>query len=240
MGAFLGDPPKPLLLSVQSGPAISMPGMMDTVVNLGLNDEAVAGLAAKSGERFAYDSYRRFRDMFGDVVMGIPHSLFEEKIENLKHAKGAKLDTELSASDLKKLVEQYKNVYLEAKGEKFPSDPKKQLQLAVNAVFDSWDSPRTIKYRSINQITGLKGTAVNIQCMFLKSIVYLEGIKELLELGEAVGTQSRGLSQDLISMLPVKKFKCGFFSRRNQEMRGITKEGLHCSLQFWNYETKWK
>ncbi|KAG5554879.1 hypothetical protein RHGRI_012443 [Rhododendron griersonianum] len=165
MGAFLGDPSKPLLLSVRSGAAISMPGMMDTVLNLGLNDEVVAGLTAKSGERFAYDSYRRFLDMYGDVVMGIPHSLFEEKLENLKHAKGAKLDTELSASDLKELVEQYKNVYLEAKGEKFPSDPKKQLQLAVNAVFDSWDSPRAIKYRSINQITGLKGTAVNIQCM---------------------------------------------------------------------------
>lgn len=165
MGAFLGDPSKPLLLSVRSGAAISMPGMMDTVLNLGLNDEVVAGLAAKSGERFAYDSYRRFLDMFGDVVMGIPHSLFEEKLENLKHAKGAKLDTELSASDLRELVEQYKNVYLEAKSEKFPSDPKKQLQLAVNAVFDSWDSPRAIKYRSINQITGLKGTAVNIQCM---------------------------------------------------------------------------
>ncbi|PSR92669.1 Pyruvate, phosphate dikinase [Actinidia chinensis var. chinensis] len=165
MGAFLGDPSKSLLLSVRSGAAISMPGMMDTVLNLGLNDEVVAGLAEKSGERFAYDSYRRFLDMFGNVVMDIPRSLFEEKLENLKYAKGAKLDTELSASDLKELVEQYKNVYLESKREKFPSDPKKQLQLAVKAVFDSWDSPRAIKYRSINQITGLKGTAVNIQCM---------------------------------------------------------------------------
>ncbi|XP_018634044.1 pyruvate, phosphate dikinase, chloroplastic-like isoform X2 [Nicotiana tabacum] len=165
MGAFLGNPSKPLLLSVRSGAAISMPGMMDTVLNLGLNDEVVTGLAAKSGERFAYDSYRRFLDMFGDVVMGIPHSLFAEKLEKLKDAKGVKLDTELTASDLKQLVEQYKNVYLEAKGEKFPSDPKKQLELAVKAVFDSWDSPRAIKYRSINQITGLKGTAVNIQCM---------------------------------------------------------------------------
>ncbi|KAA8527525.1 hypothetical protein F0562_034760 [Nyssa sinensis] len=158
MGAFLGDPSKPLLLSVRSGAAISMPGMMDTVLNLGLNDEVVAGLAAKSGERFSYDSYRRFLDMFGDV-------LFEEKLEKLKIAKGVKLDTELSASDLKELVEQYKSVYLEANGEKFPSDPKQQLQLAVKAVFDSWDSPRAIKYRSINQIIGLKGTAVNIQCM---------------------------------------------------------------------------
>ncbi|XP_059311929.1 pyruvate, phosphate dikinase, chloroplastic isoform X2 [Lycium ferocissimum] len=165
MGAFLGDPTKPLLLSVRSGAAISMPGMMDTVLNLGLNDEVVTGLAAKSGERFAYDSYRRFLDMFGGVVMGISHSLFAEKLEKLKDAKGVKLDTELTASDLKQLVEQYKNVYVEAKGEKFPSDPKRQLELAVKAVFDSWDSPRAIKYRSINQITGLKGTAVNIQCM---------------------------------------------------------------------------
>ncbi|XP_022760910.1 pyruvate, phosphate dikinase, chloroplastic-like [Durio zibethinus] len=165
MGAILGDPDKPLLLSVRSGAAISMPGMMDTVLNLGLNDEVVVGLAAKSGERFAYDSYRRFLDMFGDVVMGIPHSLFEEKLEKMKEAKGAKLDTDLTSSDLKELVERYKNVYLEAKGEKFPSDPKKQLLLSVKAVFDSWDSPRAIKYRSINQITGLKGTAVNIQTM---------------------------------------------------------------------------
>jgi pyruvate, orthophosphate dikinase len=165
MGAFLGDPSKPLLLSVRSGAAISMPGMMDTVLNLGLNDEVVAGMAAKSGERFAYDSYRRFLDMFGDVVLGIPHSSFEEKIEEMKHKKGVNLDTDLTASDLKDLVEQYKSVYLETIGKKFPSDPKKQLELAVKAVFDSWDSPRAIKYRSINQITGLKGTAVNIQCM---------------------------------------------------------------------------
>ncbi|XP_021722557.1 pyruvate, phosphate dikinase, chloroplastic-like [Chenopodium quinoa] len=165
MGASLGDPSKPLLLSVRSGAAISMPGMMDTVLNLGLNDTVVVGLAAKSGERFAYDSFRRFLDMFGGVVMGIPHSAFEEKLELLKQAKGVKLDTELTASDLKKLIEQYKNVYLEVKGETFPADPEKQLQLAIQAVFDSWDSPRAIKYRSINQISGLKGTAVNIQSM---------------------------------------------------------------------------
>ncbi|XXG83375.1 hypothetical protein AAC387_Pa10g1144 [Persea americana] len=165
MGSFLGDPSRPLLLSVRSGAAISMPGMMDTVLNLGLNDEVVTGLAAKSGERFAYDSYRRFLDMFGDVVMGIPHSLFEEKLEGLKAAKGVTLDTDLTATDLKELVAQYKKVYCEAKGEQFPTDPKKQLYLAVLAVFDSWDSPRAIKYRSINQISGLKGTAVNVQCM---------------------------------------------------------------------------
>ncbi|KAJ6323514.1 hypothetical protein OIU76_010924 [Salix suchowensis] len=165
MGAFLGDPSKPLILSVRSGAAISMPGMMDTVLNLGLNDQVVAGLSAKSGERFAYDSFRRFLDMFGNVVMGIPHSSFEEKLEKMKESKGVRLDADLTAADLKDLVAQYKKVYLEVKGEEFPSDPKKQLQLAVTAVFDSWDSPRANKYRSINQITGLKGTAVNIQCM---------------------------------------------------------------------------
>ncbi|CAL9203201.1 unnamed protein product [Musa hybrid cultivar] len=165
MGARLGDPARPLLVSVRSGAAVSMPGMMDTVLNLGLNDEVVAGLAIKSGDRFAYDSYRRFLDMFGNVVMGISHSLFEEKLEALKKAKGAKQDTDLSAADLRELVAQYKNVYVEAKGERFPTDPKRQLYLAVIAVFDSWDSSRAKKYRSINQITGLKGTAVNVQCM---------------------------------------------------------------------------
>ncbi|THU44110.1 hypothetical protein C4D60_Mb02t03930 [Musa balbisiana] len=137
MGARLGDPARPLLVSVRSGAAVSMPGMMDTVLNLGLNDE----------------------------VMGIAHSLFEEKLEALKKAKGAKQDTDLSAADLRELVAQYKNVYVEAKGERFPTDPKRQLYLAVIAVFDSWDSSRAKKYRSINQITGLKGTAVNVQCM---------------------------------------------------------------------------
>nr|AAY85370.2 pyruvate orthophosphate dikinase [Echinochloa crus-galli] len=165
MGAGLGDPQRPLLLSVRSGAAVSMPGMMDTVLNLGLNDEVAAGLAAKSGDRFAYDSYRRFLDMFGNVVLDIPHALFEEKLEHMKEAKGLKNDTDLTASDLKELVEQYKDVYVEAKGEPFPSDPKKQLELSVLAVFNSWDSPRAKKYRSINQITGLRGTAVNVQCM---------------------------------------------------------------------------
>uniref|UniRef100_A0A0E0HE99 Pyruvate, phosphate dikinase n=2 Tax=Oryza nivara TaxID=4536 RepID=A0A0E0HE99_ORYNI len=165
MAARLGDPARPLLLSVRSGAAVSMPGMMDTVLNLGLNDEVAAGLAAKSGDRFAYDSYRRFLDMFGNVVMDIPHALFEEKLEAMKAVKGLHNDTDLTATDLKELVAQYKDVYVEAKGEPFPSDPKKQLQLAVLAVFNSWDSPRAIKYRSINKITGLKGTAVNVQTM---------------------------------------------------------------------------
>ncbi|KAG6529563.1 hypothetical protein ZIOFF_011771 [Zingiber officinale] len=165
MGARLGDPSRSLLLSVRSGAAVSMPGMMDTVLNLGLNDEVVVGLAMKSGERFAYDSYRRFLDMFGNVVMGIPHSLFEEKLEALKMAKGIKTDTDLTATDLQELVAQYKNVYLESKREQFPTDQKRQLYLAVVAVFDSWNCPRAKKYRSINRIKGLKGTAVNVQCM---------------------------------------------------------------------------
>lgn len=165
MKATLGDPFKPLLLSVRSGAAISMPGMMDTVLNLGLNDEVVIGLAAKSGERFAYDSYRRFLDMFGGVVMGISHSLFEQELQSLKAAKGVTLDTGLTADDLKQLVVKYKDVYIQATGKQFPADPKEQLYLAVLAVFNSWNSPRAIKYRNINQITGLKGTAVNVQSM---------------------------------------------------------------------------
>lgn len=165
MKATLGDPFKSLLLSVRSGAAISMPGMMDTVLNLGLNDEVIIGLAAKSGERFAYDSYRRFLDMFGGVVMGISHSLFEQELQSLKATKGVTLDTDLTANDLKQLVVKYKDVYIQATGKQFPADPKEQLYLAVLAVFNSWNSPRAIKYRNINQITGLKGTAVNVQSM---------------------------------------------------------------------------
>ncbi|XP_011090900.1 pyruvate, phosphate dikinase, chloroplastic isoform X2 [Sesamum indicum] len=190
MGAVLGDPSRPLLLSVRSGAEISMPGMMDTVLNLGLNDSVVAGLAAKSGERFAYDSYRRFLDMFGDVVLGISHSLFEEKLEKMKNAKGVKQDTDLTASDLKELVEEYKGVYLEAKGEKFPSDPKKQLELAIRAVFDSWNSPRAIKYRNINQITGLKGTAVNIQCMVFGNMGNTSGTGVLFTRNPSTGEKA--------------------------------------------------
>ncbi|KAK4477975.1 hypothetical protein RD792_017240 [Penstemon davidsonii] len=166
IGAALGDPSKPLLLSVRSGAAISMPGMMDTVLNLGLNDEVVSDknmAEARNTKKYVLSNFANGR--FYSKVMGIPHSLFEEKLEKMKNAKGLKNDTDLLASDLKELVEEYKGVYVEAKGEKFPSDPIKQLELAIKAVFDSWDSPRAIKYRSINHINGLKGTAVNIQCM---------------------------------------------------------------------------
>ncbi len=167
MGAKLGDPANPLLLSVRSGAAASMPGMMDTVLNLGLNDDVVEGLAEKTGnERFAFDSYRRFIDMFGDVVMGVSHDLFEETMEKLKEEKGVEADTDLDAGDLRELVDRFKAIYRKGTGFMFPSDPMEQLKFAINAVFGSWNADRAVKYRQINKITGLIGTAVNIQAMF--------------------------------------------------------------------------
>jgi len=166
-GKKFGDPNNPLLVSVRSGAAISMPGMMDTVLNLGLNDETVKGLAKlTNNERFAYDAYRRFLQMFGDVVLKIPHEKFEKALEELKKEKGVKLDTELDAEDLKKLVERYKQIYKE-EGKEFPQDPWKQLWLAIDAVFGSWMNERAIKYREIHGIKegDLLGTAVNIVAM---------------------------------------------------------------------------
>ncbi|MFA6991681.1 MAG: pyruvate, phosphate dikinase [Candidatus Gracilibacteria bacterium] len=166
MGKKLGDKHNPLLVSVRSGAASSMPGMMDTVLNLGLNDETVESLAKSTGnERFAYDSYRRFIQMFGDVVMEVEHDLFEAAIEELKEKKGVKLDTELDAEDLKGLVKKYKEIVKEAKGTSFPDKPLEQLKLSIEAVFRSWDNDRAKTYRRLNNITGLKGTAVNIQSM---------------------------------------------------------------------------
>mmetsp|Transcript_26656 Transcript_26656/g.44671 ORF Transcript_26656/g.44671 Transcript_26656/m.44671 type:complete len:970 (-) Transcript_26656:323-3232(-) len=163
-GAKLGDVENPLLLSVRSGAAISMPGMMDTVLNLGLNDEVVEGLGKKSGARFAYDSYRRFLDMFGCVVMGMSHEAFEHELTSLKKAKGAVNDTDLTADDLKELVVSFKKVY-EKNGTSFPTDPLDQMKLAIRAVFDSWMSDRAILYRDVEKIMGLAGTAVTIQTM---------------------------------------------------------------------------
>jgi len=166
MGKKLGDKNDPLLVSVRSGAAASMPGMMDTVLNLGLNDETVEALSKKTGnERFAYDSYRRFIQMFGDVVMEVDHDLFEEAIEKIKAARGVKLDTELTADDLKELVVEYKKIVQEAKGRSFPDSPLEQLKLAIEAVFNSWNNDRAKTYRRLNNIAGLKGTAVNIQSM---------------------------------------------------------------------------
>lgn len=166
MGKKLGDASDPLLVSVRSGAAASMPGMMDTVLNLGMNDKAVQGLAAVSGnERFAWDAYRRFLQMFGDVVMGVDHEHFEEQLNAVKGAKGVEEDLDLDAADLKNVVERYKQVYRDRLGKDFPQDPVEQLWGSINAVFGSWNNTRAIKYRKLNDIKGLIGTAVNVQSM---------------------------------------------------------------------------
>ncbi|MFA5382769.1 MAG: pyruvate, phosphate dikinase [Candidatus Micrarchaeia archaeon] len=156
----------PLLVSVRSGAAISMPGMMDTVLNLGLNDKTVFGLANKTkNKRFAMDSYRRFLQMFGDVVLGVKHSSFEKALQEIKDQKGIEYDTDLDENDLEKLVGKYKELIKKETGNDFPQDPKEQLWKAIDAVFGSWNNERAITYRRLNEITGLKGTAVNIQAM---------------------------------------------------------------------------
>jgi pyruvate,orthophosphate dikinase len=165
-GKKFGDTEDPLLVSVRSGARASMPGMMDTILNLGLNDVSVEGFAKKTGNpRFAYDSYRRFIQMYSDVVMEVPKSYFEKIIDELKEAKGVHYDTELTAEDLKELIQRFKAVYKEAKNEDFPQEPKVQLMGAVQAVFRSWDNPRAIVYRRMNDIPGDWGTAVNVQAM---------------------------------------------------------------------------
>jgi pyruvate,orthophosphate dikinase len=166
MGKTLGQADDPLLVSVRSGAAVSMPGMMDTVLNLGLNDKAVQGLAEKSGnDRFAWDAYRRFINMFGNVVMGVSHEHFEAALDKIKKKKKVELDTELDAADLKGVVAAYKDVFKHHTKKPFPQDPKKQLWAAIDAVFGSWNNDRAISYRKINEIKGLKGTAVNVQSM---------------------------------------------------------------------------
>jgi pyruvate,orthophosphate dikinase len=156
MGKKLGDPKDPLLVSVRSGAAISMPGMMDTVLNLGTNEDVVEGLEKMSGnKRFAWDSYRRFIQMFGDVVMGVEHEEFEKVLDSQKNKKGVKLDTELTTEDLMEIVEGYKKLYKEKTGEDFPTNPREQLWKAIDAVFGSWNNERAIRYRKINEITGL-------------------------------------------------------------------------------------
>ena len=166
VGKKFGDPQNPFLVSVRSGARVSMPGMMDTILNLGLNDEVVVGLARlTSNERFAYDSYRRFIQMFSDVVMEIEKSQFEAILNAVKEEKNAKLDTDLNADDLKVVVRRFKELYRKEKGTEFPQDPKVQLMEAVKAVFRSWNNPRAIVYRRLNDIPGDWGTAVNVQEM---------------------------------------------------------------------------
>ncbi|MDU0894228.1 MAG: pyruvate, phosphate dikinase [Anaerococcus sp.] len=165
-GKTFGSTEDPLLVSVRSGAPISMPGMMDTILNLGLNDDAVLGLAKKTeNERFAYDSYRRFIQMFSDVAMGLDKNNFEKLLTAKKNDRGVEQDTELNADDLKELVEEYKEKYKELKGEDFPQEPREQLDLAISAVFKSWGNDRAILYRKLNDIDDAMGTAVNIQSM---------------------------------------------------------------------------
>ncbi|MBI2472427.1 MAG: pyruvate, phosphate dikinase [Planctomycetes bacterium] len=166
MGAKLGDPNNPLLVSVRSGAAASMPGMMDTVLNLGLSPDSVNGLIKKTGnERFVWDAYRRFITMFGDVVMGVERHYFEEILDKYKKKARIKNDTELTTDQLKNIVEEFKAIYKKETRENFPNDPKVQLNKAIHAVFASWNNPRAVKYRQLYEIKGLLGTAVNVQSM---------------------------------------------------------------------------
>jgi len=161
-----GDAKNPLLLSVRSGAAISMPGMMDTVLNIGLTDESVAGIARMAGnERFAYDSYRRFVQMFGNVVLGMEHSNFEQILEEKKQFRGVTMDTELDSDDLKDLVSSYKELVEKETGSAFPDDPKEQLRMTIDAVFGSWNTDRAKTYRDLNNIPQNLGTGVNVQAM---------------------------------------------------------------------------
>ena len=166
MGAKFGHTQNPLLVSVRSGAASSMPGMMDTVLNIGLNAKTVRGLIDKTrNPRFAYDAYRRFIQMFGDVVLGVKGELFEEILAKKKKDRKVKLDTELKAEALEEIVTEYKDIVLKETGKDFPDEPRQQLQMAIDAVFSSWNNERAITYRKLNEIKGLLGTAVNVQAM---------------------------------------------------------------------------
>ena len=166
IGRKLGDPDNPLLVSVRSGAKFSMPGMMETVLNIGLNDEYVAGLAKMSGnERFAWDSYRRLIQMFGKTVMDVDGDLFADALDGMKDERGVKQDTDLTAEDLRELVEKFKVIYRDNTGEDFPQDPREQMDKATEAVFRSWNTERAAIYRRRERITHDLGTAVNVCTM---------------------------------------------------------------------------
>ena len=183
MNMEFGNEEKPLLVSVRSGAAISMPGMMDTILNLGINEKVVNGMIKKTNNpRFAWDAYRRFIQMFGDVAMGVDHDKFEEILDNAKHSIATRVgkpakevkDTDLNVDDLKEVVDKYKEMYKREMGEDFPEDPKIQLWHAINAVFRSWNNPRAEAYRKLNDIRNLLGTAVNVQAMVFGNMGELE------------------------------------------------------------------
>ncbi|NOZ85697.1 MAG: pyruvate, phosphate dikinase [Deltaproteobacteria bacterium] len=189
MSAKLGDPKKTLLVSVRSGAAISMPGMMDTVLNLGLCPEVVQTLGDKMGNpRFAWDAYRRFIQMFGDVVMGVPHDNFEAILQSVKEEYGVKSDTDLDEGALHKVVKRYLKLYKKFTREDFPLDPMVQLEKAINAVFGSWNNPRAVKYRELNDIKGLLGTAVNVQTMVFGNLGETSGTGVAFTRNPATGT----------------------------------------------------
>ena len=189
-GKIFGDNSDPLLVSVRSGARVSMPGMMDTILNLGLNDISVKGFAQKTNNpRFAYDSYRRFIQMFSDVVMEVPKSKFEKIIDEVKEKKGVKFDIDLDVKDMKELIRRFKALYKEAIGTDFPQDPATQLLEAVKAVFRSWDNPRAIVYRRMNDIPGDWGTAVNIQTMVFGNMGNTSGTGVAFTRNPATGTK---------------------------------------------------
>ncbi|MGZ8461198.1 MAG: PEP/pyruvate-binding domain-containing protein, partial [Candidatus Deferrimicrobiaceae bacterium] len=165
MGMKFGDAKNPLLVSVRSGSKFSMPGMMDTILNLGLNDTTLKALADKAGDRFAFDTYRRLITMFGTTAMGINRQLFEKALERMKEERGVHLDTDLTTDDLRKLVGTFKGIYEKETGKGFPADPLQQLKLAINAVFSSWFSDRAVTYRKLNNIAHDLGTGCNVQAM---------------------------------------------------------------------------
>src|SRR6478672_7485995 len=190
MGKRLGQSDDPLLVSVRSGAKVSMPGMMETVLNVGLNDQSVRGLAAQAGnERFAFDSYRRLIQMFGKTVLGIDGEHFEDALDAAKHAKGTESDLDLDADDMRKLVERFKDVVVEHAGRQFPQDPREQMDLAVRAVFESWNTERAIIYRRQERIAGDMGTAVNICSMVFGNLDMQSGTGVAFTRDPASGAQ---------------------------------------------------
>ena len=228
-GKKFGDTENPLLVSVRSGARASMPGMMDTILNLGLTDAAVEGFAAKTGNpRFAYDSYRRFIQMFSDVVMEIPKTFFERILDEIKEKKGITYDTELTAEDLKEVIEKYKEVYQEKMGEAFPQEPRVQLMEAVKAVFRSWDNDRAISYRRMNDIPGDWGTAVNVQAMVFGNMGNTSGTGVAFTRNPSTG--ARGIYGEYLINAQGEDVVAGI--RTPQPITRLEEDLPECYLQF--------
>ncbi|MBR1813316.1 MAG: pyruvate, phosphate dikinase [Lachnospiraceae bacterium] len=234
-GKKLGDVNDPLLVSVRSGARASMPGMMDTILNLGLNDQSVEGFAKKTGNpRFAYDSYRRFIQMFSDVVMEVSKSNFEKIIDEVKEAKGVKFDVDLDADDMKELIRRFKAMYLAAKGEEFPQDPKVQLMEAIKAVFRSWDNPRAIVYRRMNDIPGDWGTAVNVQSMVFGNMGMTSGTGVAFTRNPATG--AKGIFGEYLINAQGEDVVAGV--RTPQPITQLEKDLPECYAQFMELANK--